>query len=117
MARRVSVTFPAQSGLLANLAGCLLVQTARETSGAAVATYRLWDGTGTDGRLIVPVGLPAGASVSDNFYRCVMPFRQGLFYELVAGAVEGAATVLIDHDCENWFQHVEEELLALIGGG
>lgn len=113
MSKRVIVELPAASGQLVNTAGCLLLHATRETTGAAAAVYRFFDGAGTGGMMILPVSLTASQSTRDNFWRCVLPFRQGLYYQLVSGAVEGNVAVLLDHDCHGYWALIER---ALTGG-
>lgn len=62
----------------------------RETTGAAVATVRIRDGSSTAGEVIAPIGLAA------NGFAFMPPLGHGievatgrLFLEVVAGSVEG----------------------------
>lgn len=109
MGRRVIIPLPAASGILTNESGCLLFYAARETSGAAAATLRLRDGSTGAGTLILPVGLLSAGSSSSGFQRCAIPFRQGLFYELVAGAIEGSVSVLLQHSCDEYWARLAQE--------
>ena len=103
MSKRLVIELPAASGVLYNRAGCLLLHATRETTGTGSAVYRLYDGSNTGGKVVLPVSLTASESTRDFFGRCVIPFHQGLFYELVSGTIEGDVVVLTHHDCEAWW--------------
>lgn len=107
------VPLPSASGLLVNGSGCLLMHATRETTGTTPATYRLFDGSGTGGELLLPVSLTAGQSTRDFVRRCVLPFRQGLFFQIVSGAVEGSVSVLVDHRCHDYWAQIEQQLISL----
>lgn len=65
-----------------------------ETTGSAGASVVLRDGTGTDGVFIVGITLLPGESTRDWLAGAGIGVRTGLFLEVVAGSVEGAAWVL-----------------------
>lgn len=65
----------------------------RETTGAAVATVELFDGNGTGGALAFTLQLAATASQQDRYTRGEFMFDGGLYFNLVAGAVEGVIVV------------------------
>lgn len=117
MARRVVIPLPAASGALAANQGCLLMHATRETTGTAPAVYKLFDGSSANGELLLPVALSSGQSTRDNWWRCVMPFRQGLFYQLVSGTLEGSVAVLLDHPCDNYWHDVERQAIDAIRAG
>lgn len=113
MARRVVVELPGASGELVSGGGCLLAYGAREKSGAAAASFSLVDGSTDAGLLLLPIGLAAGASSNGGFVHCAIPFRQGLWFNLDAGTVIGAVSVLLAHDCEQHWAMFEQRLQAL----
>lgn len=96
----LTITLPAVSGQVLNYGGCLTVHATRETSGSAVATYRFWDGVNNKGQLILPVQLGASESTRDDFREHHITFKNGLYYELVDGAIEGTVSVLVEHECD-----------------
>ena len=64
----------------------------RETSGAAVATVRVYDGTSAAGTLLESVSLTASESARewyDDGIRC----DTGIYIDVVAGAVEGSVRI------------------------
>lgn len=89
------LSLPAASGLLTNLAGYVVIQSARETSGSAAAVYRLWDGTDPGENLILTESLAAGASAFNSIALGNLPFRTGLYFELVSGELEGQISVVL----------------------
>lgn len=115
MAQRVIVDLPASSGQLVNTAGCLLLHATRETTGGAAAVYHLYDGSGTGGKLILPVALGGGQSTRDSFTAHAMPFLQGLWFNLDSGVVEGNVSVLLDHDCDAFWAEAYQLLRAATG--
>lgn len=117
MARRVIIDLPSAGGQLLNQGGCVLFYGVRETTGAAAAAARFFDGVSTAGKLILPVGLASGASTSSGFVCHAVPFRQGLFYEVVAGALEGAVSVLLQHQCDEYWAVLEGEIAQVLHPG
>lgn len=109
--RALTVNFPPASGSILTTGGCLTVHASRETTGSAGAVYRLWDGSGPNGTLLLPISLTASESTRDDFYAHHLTFRVGLYYELVSGALEGQASVLVEHDCLWWLTHLIAELM------
>ena len=110
--RALTLNLPTASGQLLNTSGCLTVHATRETTGTTTAVYRLWDGSGTDGTLILPVALSAAESTRDDFTEHHLTFRTGLYYELVSGTLEGSVSVLVEHECERYWKAVVAQLLA-----
>lgn len=84
------------SGLLDNTAGRITWHAWRETTGTSPAVIRLWDGTGTGGKLLVPVSLLAGQSTRDYTGEHAMPYQTGLYLEVVSGTVEGQVLALAE---------------------
>jgi len=74
------------SGVSNVLAGYAL----RETTGAAGATVILRNGTDATGEEIVPVTLAAGESTRDWFGARGPSFDQGVYVDVVTGAIAGA---------------------------
>lgn len=115
MASRVVVELPTSSGQLVNTAGCLLLHATRETTGGAAAVYHLYDGSGTGGKLLLPVALSAGQSTRDSFMPHALPFKQGLWFNLDSGLVEGDVSVFLDHDCDVFWAEAYDLLHAAAG--
>lgn len=61
----------------------------RNTSGAAVATVRIYDGTSGTGTLLDTIQLAASESRAE-FYDAGVTALVGIFVKLVAGAIEGS---------------------------
>lgn len=109
----LTIQLPDVSGPLIGTSGCLVFHATEESSGSASAHYRLWDGADTTGSLLVPVSLSADQSTRDMFPSHIVPFKTGLYYELVDGAVEGSVGVRVDHDCDA----IENALILLALNG
>lgn len=88
---------PLRSGLAGkNLSasnGRLMGYTLRETTGAATATMYLRDGTDNTGDMLAAIQLAAGESRTDWFGPGGVNFGLGLFWDLVAGSVEGSVFI------------------------
>lgn len=74
---------------LSTSAGQVLGYSVRETSGAAAAVLRLRDGSDTSGDLVATIQLPANASATVWLAPHGVAFVQGLYAEVVSGALEG----------------------------
>ena len=85
--------------------GCVTWHSTYETTGAATASYGLYDESVTSGQMLAYVTLSAGESTRDFVGLHVLPFVGGLFYKLVSGAVGGSITAWVDHECEAWLNH------------
>lgn len=77
---------PAVSALIYTGVGTLDGWSLRETAGAAAA-WRIRDGLTVAGRILAVGSLPA--STSDTVWEFDMHFSQGLYFEVVAGTIEG----------------------------
>lgn len=110
--RNTVLNMPKASQVLFNGSGCVTFHSSRETSGAAVATYRLWDGGSAAGTLLLPVELAASESTRDGFFQHVLPFKTGLYFELVAGTIEGAVGICFDHNCDHVLTLIVDALHA-----
>ena len=99
--RTTVLNMPAASGILYNGSGCLTLHASRETTGTTAAVYQLWDGASNQGTLIVPVSLSASESTRDFFPSHLVPFKTGLYFELVSGTIEGAIGICFEHECDN----------------
>jgi len=62
----------------------------RETTGAAVATFNLWDGTANNGLLLSPLALASAGHESIWLGELGLSFTRGLFVEVTAGSIIGA---------------------------
>lgn len=81
---------PAGAGGLATSLPCLLLGwSVRETSGAAAAVVVLHDGTDATGGRAAEIGLASAGSVTVAIPPPGLWFRDGVFAEVVAGAVRG----------------------------
>lgn len=89
-----AIEIPAASRLLIR-GRCLLKGWAvRETAGVTNARLALRDGTTASGRRIVPISLLANESTRDWLSEEGIAFEQGVFFELVAGTIEGSVWVI-----------------------
>jgi hypothetical protein len=66
----------------------------RETSGASPATFRFWDGSSNGGLLVAPISLDPGESIREFPGFHSLPYRIGLFLEVLSGTVEGQVTIV-----------------------
>lgn len=82
------------SGLLIGGAGRVVYVFVRESTGAAAASFSLWDGTSASGRLVMPFSLSSGQSSRDNFYPHGIPYYGDLFFTADAGSLTGAIYVV-----------------------
>jgi len=104
----------AASALAQSGGGCIVWHSTIETTGDTAAEYRLWDNTINGGTRLMSVALRGGQSTRDYIKRCHLPFRVGLYYEVVSGSIEGELSILIDHDCHDYWRLVAEaEAVAL----
>ena len=92
------------SGQLVLGHGCITYSEAIETSGTASSTVQFYDGAGANGQVLMEYSLAASQSTSEQWGPHWMPFEQGLFYDVTAGACSGSLTVWVDHDCEWWLE-------------
>lgn len=66
----------------------------RETTGAAVATLNVWDGTANNGLLIAPLSLASAGHEAIWLGELGVSFTRGLFVEVTAGSIVGALWVV-----------------------
>lgn len=66
----------------------------QETTGAAPATFELFDGTGSGGQSILPATLTVNQSFRDIWGKPGIEIRTGLFMNVTAGSVRGSVYVL-----------------------
>jgi hypothetical protein len=66
----------------------------RETSGTTAAIWRLWDGSNNAGALVAPFSLNAGESIREFPGFHTLPYRVGLFLEVLSGTIEGQVTII-----------------------
>ena len=86
--------------------GCLTFRSAYETTGAAAASYGLFDGPPGAGQELVWVTLAQGASEHGYLGLHALAFVNGLYYKLESGAVGGSFHAWVDHECEGYL-HTE----------
>ena len=65
-----------------------------ETTGSATAALRLRDGTASSGTRILPIHLAANESVRDWFGPNGIVYQQGIYVEVVSGAIEGSIWII-----------------------
>jgi hypothetical protein len=82
------------SAILLSGRGILKGWAFRETTGAAVATLNLWDGTANNGLMVAPLGLASAGHESIWLGELGVSFTRGLFLEVIAGSVVGALWVV-----------------------
>jgi hypothetical protein len=90
------------AGVLGAGGGRIVWLTLRETTGAAAATVELYDGQNTTGVLIASIELPQGTSKEPTIQPKGLQFQNGLYCNVVAGTVKGAAVVVFDDDWEDY---------------
>lgn len=94
MPRVLTIPGPAASGVVDGSGGRVVYWAFRETSGAATATFRLWDSSNAAGTMLTPFQLAAGESIREFPGFHTLPYRVGLFLEVISGAIEGSISVL-----------------------
>lgn len=62
----------------------------RETTGAAIATVQLFDGNDAGGVPVAEIGIAAGLSSNHSFGGHLLVCRNGLFVNVLAGAIAGS---------------------------
>ena len=116
--RRVLVPFGPGRGLGGDLTGqlvsgggCITAISVYETTGTAAAAVHIIDGAGSNGQYLTEYTLAAGASARDRWDMHGLPFTEGVWYDVYAGAASGTVTLWADHDCEAWLRaaHVAAE--------
>lgn len=65
----------------------------RETTGAASAVVRFWDGSQAAGILLDSIALTPGQSTRDMYRSHQYRYTIGLFIQVVSGLVEGAVVI------------------------
>lgn len=86
----VPLASPAASGQVINIAGRITWFSLRETSGAAAAVVRYYDGSGASGKLMAAISLQASESTREWVGNHGLPFGGGLYLQVVSGSVEGS---------------------------
>lgn len=104
--------FVSNAVLLLTGSGCITYADAFETSGSAVANVTMYDGNNNNGQVMIDYALAAGQSTSEQWGPHWMPFYQGLYLTLNAGASSGSISVWADHDCA---YHLNTAFLAIEG--
>lgn len=110
---------PLVSHVLDARAGRITFYSFAETAGAP-AEIQLWDGGSAAGVLVADITLAANASIALFFGKGALPYRTGLFLDLVAGAVRGQVYSVVEED---WGEGPTEvvivniEDLNLLAGG
>lgn len=86
--------------------GCLTWYSAYETTGAAGASYGLYDGPPGSNQLLAYVTLSEGQSAQGYIGLHALSFVNGLYYDLISGSVGGTFHAWVDHECERYL-HTE----------
>ena len=99
--RLIPVPGPAKSGALDNASGRVVYWSFAETAGAA-AKFRLWDSSSAAGVMLATFSFAAGWSVREFPGFHSLPYKTGLYLEVVTGTIEGVVSVLpwADSDAE-----------------
>jgi hypothetical protein len=119
--RNVPLGAPVVSRLVDYSRGCVRRLSVRETTGAAGASFQVFDGSGIGGQLIDTVSLLAGQSTRD-YYRCgEYPYETGLYINVVSGTFEGVVVLRAHHGASECPEPVlivasEVDVLALALG-
>jgi len=92
-AHHIALPSPLVSTQVDNSTGYLVWWAFRETSTTASLTLRLWDGTGPNSRLLLPISLINSCSTREWPGNHALPYVSGLFLELVSGTGEGSVQV------------------------
>lgn len=92
--RIIPIGSPAASGVVDGRGGRIVYWTFRETSGVAGAVFRFWDGSNNQGALVAPFSLDPGESIREFPGFHSLPYRVGLFLEILSGTVEGQVTIV-----------------------
>jgi hypothetical protein len=110
--RPVVLDLPAASGQLVTGEGCLTWHASLETTGSASAEYIVYDAPSSShlNHQLLPIALSAGQSTRDFIPPHIIPFHQGIYYDLVSGAVSGTLAVMLGHNCE---EHMEFYIRSL----
>lgn len=93
-ARTISIAETATDAQLVGGAVVVLGWSWIEATGSAAAEVDLYDGTGTNGSLIVPIALNQGESTRDWLAGPALHARGGLYMDVVSGSVRGAVWVI-----------------------
>jgi hypothetical protein len=96
--RILSIPGPAVSGPVDGRGGRIIYWAFRETSGGAGAIFRFWDGSNNQGSLVAPFTLDPGESVREVPGLHGVPYRVGLFLEVLSGTIEGQVTIILAED-------------------
>lgn len=110
--RPVVLDIPVASGQLVTGSGCLTWHASQETTGSAPASYIVYDAPSSShlNHQLLPIQLSAGQSTRDFIPPHIIPFNQGIYYDLVSGAVSGTFAVMLGHDCEEHMRLYVESL-------
>ena len=84
--------------------GCVTWHSVYETSGAASASYGLFDSGVGAGQELAYVTLSSGESTRDFIGLHALPFLGGLYFKTETGSVGGSITAWVDHICEEWYE-------------
>jgi hypothetical protein len=96
--RILPIGSPAISGVVDGRAGHIVYWALRETSGTNPAMFRLWDGSNNQGSMIAPFSLDPGESIRENSGMHSLPYRVGLYLEILSGTIEGQITSVLWDD-------------------
>lgn len=83
----------ASPGLLASGRGRVLRISFRETTGAAAASFRLFDGSSPNGILAGTYNIASGDDQENRYTRGEFIFQGSLYMQLVSGTLEGLVVV------------------------
>lgn len=86
----------ADSVQLASMGGLLRGVVLRESTGAAVCAFRLYDGTSNADQLVVPIAAGAGGFAAVYFADDGIEIESGLYADLISGAGDLVAYFQLD---------------------
>ncbi|HEX3513864.1 MAG TPA: hypothetical protein VHT26_07685 [Trebonia sp.] len=86
--RVIGSTGISASKQLINMQGRLLGWTVTESTGAAAASVRLWDGASNGGQLVVPVKVATGTTITQGPTDPGIDIEQGVYLEVTAGSAD-----------------------------
>lgn len=87
------------TGLLVGGHGCITYNEAYETTDAATAYVKVFDGTSQNGQVLIDYTLAINESTSEMWGMHWVQFTEGLYVQTVAGSAAGSITAWVDHDC------------------
>lgn len=100
--RPIRISIPARTTdqKLEARAGRITWYSFAETTGAAPASFVLYDGNDTTGSIVMPVNLLANESTREYTGHEGVPYMGGLYLHIISGSITGAVVCVSE---ENWW--------------